>query len=75
MRFLLCLEQQYYFGIGAAVNVILNYCMIPIYGSSGAAMATLITQFVTAVVTPLFFKGTRVHTKYVVEAFLLKGIK
>lgn len=66
---------KYYFGIGAAVNVILNYCMIPIYGSSGAAMATLITQFVTAVVTPLFFKGTRVHTKYVVEAFLLKGIK
>lgn len=66
---------KYILGIGAIVNLILNYLLIPVWGASGAAAATLITQFTTAVIAPLFFKGTRIHTKYVVEAFLLKGIR
>lgn len=66
---------KYYAGIGAIVNVILNYLLIPVWGASGAAVATLITQFVTAIVGPALFKETRIHTRYVMEAFLLRGIK
>lgn len=66
---------KYILGVGAFVNIILNYLLIPVSGAFGAAIATLVTQFVTAIVAPLFFKETRLHTKYVIEAFLLKGIK
>lgn len=38
---------KYILGIGAIVNIILNYLLIPIGGASGAAVATLITQFIT----------------------------
>ncbi len=65
---------KYYFGIGSVVNVLLNYLLIPYLGSEGAALATLATQVITAVIAPLFFKETRIHTRYVIEAFFLKGI-
>ena len=66
---------KYYLGIGAVLNVILNYLLIPLYGPGGAAAATLVTQIFTAVFAPAIFKETRVYTKYVFEAFLLKGIR
>lgn len=66
---------KYYLGAGAIVNVILNYLLIPKFGPAGAAAATLITQIFTAVFAPALFKETRVYTKYVLEAFLLKGIR
>lgn len=66
---------KYYLGIGAVINVILNYLLIPAFGSGGAAAATLATQIFTAVFAPLLFKETRIYTKYVAEAFVLKGIK
>lgn len=66
---------KYYLGIGAVANVILNYLLIPVYGPGGAAAATLITQIFTAVFAPALFKETRVYTKYVFEAFILKGIR
>ncbi len=66
---------KYYLGIGAVLNVILNYLLIPEFGPGGAAAATLITQIFTAVLAPALFKETRVYTKYVLQAFVLKGIK
>lgn len=66
---------KYYLGIGAILNVILNWSLIPIYGAGGAAMATLITQIFTAVFAPLIFKETRAYGRHVLEAFLLKGIR
>ena len=66
---------KYYLGIGAVLNVILNYLLIPLYGPGGAAAATLVTQIFTAVFAPAIFRETRVYTKYVFEAFLLKGIR
>ena len=66
---------KYYLGAGAVLNIILNYLLIPAYGPAGAAAATLITQIFTAVFAPSLFKETRVYTKYVFEAFLLKGIR
>jgi len=63
---------KYYLGIGAVVNLILNAVMIPAWGSKGAAIATLITQIVTSVIAPVLFKETRIHTKYVLDAFMFK---
>ena len=66
---------KYYLGIGAIINVILNYLLIPKFGPGGAAAATLATQIFTAVLAPAIFKETRIYTKYVFEAFFLKGIR
>lgn len=66
---------KYYLGVGAVLNVILNYLLIPMYGPGGAAAATLITQIFTAVLAPALFKETRIYTRYVIEAFFLRGIR
>jgi len=60
--------------IGAIMNFILNYYLIPIYGINGAAFATLITQFIVAIIAPLFYKETRISTKYMIDAILFKGV-
>lgn len=61
-----------YLMVGAIANIILNFVFIPELGIDGAAFATLITQFITCIVAPMFYKETRIHTKYVVEAFLFR---
>ena len=66
---------KYYLGIGAILNVILNWLLIPIYGAGGAAMATLATQIFTAIFAPLIFKETRAYGRHVLDAFLLRGIR
>lgn len=66
---------KYYLGIGAILNVVLNYLLIPACGPAGAAAATLATQIFTAVLAPAMFKETKIYTKYVFEAFLLRGIR
>ena len=66
---------KYYLGIGAVMNVVLNYLLIPSFGAGGAAAATLLTQIFTSVLAPAIFKETRVYTKYVGEALVLKGIR
>lgn len=63
---------KYFLGVGALTNLILNVILIPMFGIDGASIATLITQFVASLIAPLCFKGTRVHTKYVLEAFAFK---
>ena len=37
-------------GVGAAVNLGLNLCLIPVYGANGAAFATFISYFVVFVI-------------------------
>jgi PST family polysaccharide transporter len=41
--------------IGAAVNIGLNFLLIPIYGAIGAAFASLIAQSISAVFTNILF--------------------
>ena len=67
--------QKYSTGIslaGCLTNVILNYLMIPRWGIAGAAIATTITQIMTGLISTLFFKKTRINTKYVLESFVFK---
>lgn len=63
---------KYYLAIGAVVNLALNFVLIPFFGIEGAAVATLITQITTSLIAPLFFKETRIHTKIVIDSFLLQ---
>lgn len=64
-----------YLIIGSIINIILNASLIPIVGITGAALATVIAQFISAIIAPVFYKETRVHTKYVLESFVFKGIR
>lgn len=45
--------------VGAILNVILNLCLIPVLGSIGAALASVITQFLTNVVIGFIYKPIR----------------
>ena len=63
---------KYFLLVGAVVNLILNSLLIPWIGIEGAAIATLITQMTTSLLAPLLFKGTRAHTKIVIDAFLCR---
>ncbi len=60
---------------GTVCNLTLNFILIPLIGIEGAAISTLVTQILTCLVAPIFYKETKVHTKYVIDAFLLRGIK
>lgn len=75
---IICEEKQrlvkYFLGVGAVVNLILNWILIPIHGIEGAAFATLITQITTSLVVPIFFKDTRITSKQILEAAFFKGI-
>lgn len=70
-------KQKYlkymYFG-SAVLNIVLNYLMIPIFGASGAAIATLITQISTIFVFPIFIKEMRPNVRLVFDGVMLKGI-
>lgn len=52
-------QSKYFVVIGCIVNVILNYYGIQHWGVIGAALATLVSQFVVAFIAPLMFKTTR----------------
>lgn len=70
-------RQKYltYLYVGAAVtNVILNALLIPVWGASGAAAASLITQISTIVVFPALIKDLRPNVKLIIDAIRLKGV-
>lgn len=75
---LVCENKQYvlkYIYVCAVIiNVILNYLMIPLFGASGAALASLITQIFTSIILPMFFKGTRDNARLMFDAIMLKGV-
>ena len=53
--------------IGAAANVLLNLCLIPIFGAVGAAVASVITQFFTNVIIGFIFKPIRENNKLMIK--------
>ena len=60
---------------GAVINFVLNALLIPILGINGAAIATLITQIFNCLFAPMIYKKTRIHTKYIIQAFLGKNVR
>ncbi len=59
---------------GVIVNLILNIALIPSYGATGAAAATLVTQFVVTMIAPLFYKKTRPSVMHMVQALFAKDL-
>ena len=66
--------EKWFTLLGATTNIILNLILIPKYGIEGAAVATLLTQISTNFIYPIFFKETRINSKYIIESFMLKDI-
>lgn len=60
---------------GAVVNLILNFLFIPKVGITGAAIATLISQIVVALIAPLMYKETRTTARQMIEAICFKGLR
>lgn len=58
----------------AVVNVGLNLLLIPLWGASGAALASLASQILTGFVLPFFIKDLRPNAKLMLEAILLKNV-
>lgn len=70
-------RQKYlkYLYAGAAVlNVVLNFALIPHWGASGAAAASLVTQAATTIVLPALIKPLRPNCKLMLDAILLRGV-
>jgi len=71
-------QQKYlkYISAGAAIaNVLLNLVLIPLWGASGAAEASLITQILTITLFPWLIHEMRPNVKLMIDAFLLRGLK
>lgn len=60
--------------IGVLGNTILNFLLIPLWGPVGAAIATVITQFISSVLAQLVFKETRPCGKMILEALTLRNV-
>ncbi|WHX60507.1 flippase [Peribacillus frigoritolerans] len=63
---------KYFFLIGILVNFILNYIFINLYNILGASIATLIAQFISTIIAPLFFRKTRESTYLMLQALIFK---
>lgn len=54
--------------IGAIINIILNFILIPKYGGVGAAIATLITQIIVNLIVPYFCRDTKKNIVLILDA-------
>lgn len=76
---IVCEDKQrylkYIYIFAAICNVILNCIFIPLWGATGAAAASLITQITATIVVPLFIKNIRYNSIMMIEGILFKGIK
>ena len=76
---IVCKKRQKYliwiYVSAAIANVVLNILLIPIWGASGAALASLAAQIITTFVVPFFIKPLRRNSMLMLEAIFFKGIK
>ena len=59
----------------ALLNVVLNFVLIPVLETSGAALASLLTQVSTVFIFPLMIKELRPNVMLMIDSILLKKIK
>ena len=75
---IVCQNKQKYmlpiYVISALANVVLNVIFIPVWGASGAAVASLIAQVLTTMVVPFFIKPLRENSKMMLEAIFFRGV-
>ena len=76
---IVCEKQQkytmYLYAGAALCNVILNYILIPRWGASGAAVASLFTEICSIIILPLFIKSLRPNARLMIDAILLKDLR
>lgn len=58
----------YTYMAGAIVNVILNFYLISIFGASGAAFASLVTQILVNIIMPYLIKPLRYNNRLLLKA-------
>jgi len=64
-------KQRYLTGInvaGAIANVLLNLCLIPLWGAKGAAVASVVTQFFTNVIIGFVFPPIRRNNYFIIKS-------
>lgn len=75
---IVCKNRQkylvYVYASAALANILLNLLLIPVLGSTGAALASLISQIITTMVAPFFIKGLRENSVMMLEAICFKGL-
>nr|MBQ8244945.1 flippase [Oscillospiraceae bacterium] len=70
-----CQRYLKYLYCGAAIiNVALNWLLIPQWGPSGAAAASLVTQISTVALLPLVIPPLRPNARLMLEALLLRDV-
>ena len=62
--------SKYIYIIAAVANVGMNYLLIPKWGATGAAVATLITQIMTSILVPLLWRDMRDNVKLMFQGIL-----
>lgn len=62
------------YAAAALVNVGLNNLLIPRYGASGAAAASLAAQLVSAVIAPAFHRELRENSRLMLEGICLRDV-
>lgn len=71
---LVCEDKQkystYIYIIAVVANIALNYLLIPHFGTTGAASASLITQILTSMVLPALWKDTRENVKLMIQGII-----
>lgn len=63
------------YAAAAIGNVALNAVFIPLWGASGAALASLIAQILTGFLLPFFIKDLRPNARLMLDAIALKKLK
>jgi Na+-driven multidrug efflux pump len=64
---------KYTYAAAAILNVILNSIMIPLWGATGAGLASLITQIFTSIGLPAMIPDMRPNAKLMLQAIMLRG--
>ena len=65
---------KYMYIAAAIINVGLNWIFIPMWGATGAAFASLVTQICTSIILPYCIKDVRPNAKLMLEAIILKDV-
>lgn len=66
---------KYMYMAAAVINICLNMLLIPPFGPTGAAVASLITQIMTSIGLSLLVPAMRPNAKLILQAITFQGIK